>query len=129
MTKFTSSDFKRLAAHLVEYAAEFQEPAEAELVGRTAEAFRQASEGKSLDDAFGQKRGRGRPRTGKPGKHFELAQRVFHLRQSGLSWVAVCHEIEWQADQRDLQRILDRELPHVLADMAKRLARGAYSSN
>jgi hypothetical protein len=129
MTKFTKGDFKRLAADLGEYAEEFQTSAEAELIRRTAEAFRQASEGKSLDDAFGQRRGRGRPKTGKPGKHFEIAQRVFHFRQSGLSWMAICREIEWQADQRDLQRILDRELPHVLADMAKRLARGAYSSN
>jgi hypothetical protein len=128
MTKFTESDFKWLAAQLDEYGEEFQAPCEAELIRRAAEAFRQVSNGQSLDDAFGQKRSRGRPKTGKPGKHFETAQRVFHLRQSGLSWFAVCNEIGFE-DQRELQRIFERELPHVLADIAKQLARGSYSSN
>lgn len=124
MKAFSEKDIRRLVAELKSYAAEFGSPGEAELILRTSTAFEAVLAGASMDEAFGRKRKRGRPETGKPGKHFETARRVFHLQSAGRSWTDICDEIEWQGDLRDLQRAFERELPFVLADLAKQIAHG-----
>ncbi|MDA9539647.1 hypothetical protein ACM41_26465 [Bradyrhizobium sp. CCBAU 21362] len=129
MKPFSDRDIKRLVDELRSYAAEFGSPGEAEVILRAAGAFEAVLAGATLDEAFGRKRKRGRPETGKPGKHFETVRRVFHLQYVGRSWTEICDEIEWQGDLRDLQRAYERELPFVLADLAKQLAHGANSAN
>lgn len=121
MKPFSDKDLRRLVAELKSYAGEFGSPAEAELIERAAGAFEAVLTGTPMDEAFGRKRARGRPKTEKPGKHFELAMRATELRMGGQSWKRVCDQLDFP-DQRELQRIVEREWPRVAADIARRVA-------
>ncbi|MDF0495385.1 hypothetical protein [Bradyrhizobium yuanmingense] len=121
MKPFSDKELQRLVAELKSYAGEFGSPAEAELIVRAACAFEEVLSGTPMDEAFGRKRSRGRPKAGKPGKHFELAKRATEMRLDGQSWRAVCDHLDFP-DQRELQRIVEREWPHVAADIARRVA-------
>ncbi|MGB7857164.1 MAG: hypothetical protein WBL48_14840 [Pseudolabrys sp.] len=69
--------------------------------------------GGSLERALGLRRGKGRPKKTGPGKHFKVARQVFILRElQGKSWKTACNELDFP-DQRELQKIYEREQPKV----------------
>ena len=129
MTKFTESDFKWLAAQLDEYAEGFQAPAEAKFIRCTADAFRQAATGKSLDEAFGVEKPDRRSKDKIEEARLELLRDAYELRylsgEDRLSWAAIAHElnseklgIKWRRlctmvdEQRErLRAYFDEELP------------------
>jgi hypothetical protein len=76
--------------------------------------------GRSLERALGLRRGKGRPKQGTPGKHFQLVRRAFFLKSIGKSWKMVCEELNIQ-DQREFQKIYERELPKVQRAIADEL--------
>jgi hypothetical protein len=124
MTKFERADFERLARELRAYADEYSIAAQGDHLRRAADAFDQFLEGGSLDEAFGQKKQRGRPKTELPGKHYDIAERAFYLRGK-LSWKDICGTLEIE-DQREFQRICEREWPKVARSLAKQLAARPY---
>ncbi|WP_028136319.1 hypothetical protein [Bradyrhizobium japonicum] len=77
--------------------------------------------GGSLDQALGLARYRGE-KPSKPGKYFTLAVEVFEMRARGMSWNAISEKTGFD-DQRELQRICDREMEHVIRHYAEDLAR------
>lgn len=122
MKPFTDRDIKRVVDELNSYAGEFGSAAEAELIVRTAQAFEAVLAGTAIDIAFGRRRAKGRPKAEKPGKHFDVAKQATEMRMDGKSWKAVCDKLEFP-DQRELQRIVEREWPHVAADIARRVVK------
>ncbi len=76
--------------------------------------------GGSLELALGIRRGKGRPKKTGPGKHFDVARRVFSLRSQGKSWKKICEELNF-TDQRELQKIYERERPKVQRAIADRI--------
>jgi hypothetical protein len=77
--------------------------------------------GVSLDQSLGLKRKRGRPKLLTPGKHHKLALKVFELRSKKKSWTYIGRALDFE-DQRELQRIYERELPFIQKDIASQLA-------
>jgi hypothetical protein len=120
MASFSQKDFQQLILELEGASEEYEKPADGELLMRAAKAFRTFLSGTSLDEAFGQKRARGRPKAARPGKHFDLARRVFLMRHAGKSWNAICDAVGFE-DPRELQRIYNRELPHILRSLSDEL--------
>ena len=75
----------------------------------------------SLDQALGLARYRGE-KPSKPGKYFTLAVEVFEMRARGLSWKAISEKTGFE-DQRELQKICDREMEHVIRHYADAISR------
>jgi hypothetical protein len=77
--------------------------------------------GGSLELALGLRRGKGRPKETGPGKHFQLVRQAFFLKElRGKSWKKTCEELNF-TDQRELQKIYNRELPKVLRAFANEI--------
>jgi hypothetical protein len=75
----------------------------------------------TLDQALGLARYRGeKPST--PGKYFTLAVEVFEMRARGMSWANIAEKTGFD-DQRELQRICEREMPHVIRHYVDAIAR------
>ena len=100
---------QQMEKHLAEY-----EPYETAVSSELAQWFANAVKaGGSLELALGLRRGRGRPKNAGPGKHFKVVRKAFILRElQGKSWKTVCEELNF-TDQRELQKIYERELPKV----------------
>ena len=81
----------------------------------------------SLDQALGLARYRGEKPT-KPGKYFTLAVEVFELRFRGMSWSAISKKTGFD-DQRELQKICDREMDHEIRHYASEIARCVGSNS
>ena len=105
---------QQMEKHLAEY-----EPHETAVLSELAQWFVDAVKaGGSLELALGLRRGKGRPKNAGPGKHFQVARQVFSLRErQGKSWKTVCDELDFP-DQRELQKIYERERPKVLRHLA-----------
>lgn len=72
---------KQINAHLKEYAVH-ETFADAQYLRWFVGAAKSYNSKKSLDQLLGLKRGPGRPKAQKPGKHFDLARKIFLLRST-----------------------------------------------
>jgi hypothetical protein len=112
---------EQIEAHLQEYEPEETLASADLLLWFVAAASASLQTGVSLDQSLGLKRKRGHPKSSKPGKHHDLARKAFIHRSQGKSWKDTCDKLGF-SDQRELQRICEREWPHVIKDLGKQLA-------